>query len=182
MRRLVALSLLAGVIALAILGVVLPLLSLSQGLETRLAQNTLMIGRLSGGETYLAELADRRDKLSTEVAEYQAFFSARSLPLSAAIIQDRVRQAIDSEGGKTRSTQVMAPGEAATESEIVIRANFTGSYKAVVETVFKLEDSKPFLIVRRLSIRAGVTRSEREADQEVLVVLDVLGHHQKLSE
>ena len=170
--RLLALALLAGVLAVAALGVAAPLAGRWAQLEDQRAQAADMLARLRAiaaeHDARAAQLAQAR-KTITDAGLY---LKAESRALAGARMGELVRQVVERHGGEVRSVRVVEGGEADQKAgRVALNVAMRGAWAQLFPVLHDLETGEPYLFMRSFTISArGRRRPGRTGDEETPVL------------
>lgn len=150
MRRLSALAILIGVLAVLYLVAIAPLVGAwseaGEGVAAagrRLAQ----VAALAGGAVELeAGLAARR-------AASAGLFGGASDALAAAQVQDRLKAAAEEAGATLSSVQVLPAADDGPFRRVVLKAELEAPLPALQRLLHSLESARPTLVIDSLSLR-----------------------------
>ncbi len=120
--------------------------------------------------------------------DFKAFyFDAATLSLAGATLQQRVQDMVKAAGARLVSTQILPQTLGEQPPKVQVRIQLQGSTDALLEILYQLEASRPFLFVGQVSIRSMVqpargnprnrrARARRAVPPEDLTVrLDIYG-------
>jgi general secretion pathway protein M len=89
--------------------------------------------------------------------ELKAFyFDGATLSLAGATLQQRVQDIVKEAGGRLVSTQILPENPGEQPPRVQVRIQMQGSTDALLEVLYQLEASRPFLFVDQVSIRSMV--------------------------
>jgi general secretion pathway protein M len=176
-RRKAALGFLAAAIAAAIAAFALPLWLAHQHYDEALEDIDRRLVRYE-------RLAAARPALQQKLEAVRAlgsrkyFLKASAPSLSAAEIQERVRQFVEGQGGRLISVQVAQPRDEGSFRQVTVtvqaNANISGAHKIL----HAIESGEPYLFVDALTIRAQVPPGFKPApgfEPEMFIQLDISG-------
>jgi general secretion pathway protein M len=122
----------------------------------------------------------------TKQTDNNQFFKRSSYALASADLQQLIKDAINNAGAQATSTQVIAEKKEGQFSQIGIRLQLSATIVALKEILYKIENSRPILIVDTLRIRPTKGKYDRKLrkrmETDVLTItLEVSGYmqHQK---
>ncbi len=178
--RLAAVALLLAVLGSAYVFTVPPLLGRYADNREAIAQSRQMLIQYQ-------QIGRSREGLQAQITELNGRKSARGAyltggtdALAAAELQDRVKNVIESNGGKLRSIQTV-PGKADEGfKRVTIRVQLSGTTSALYKVLYRLESSTPFLFLDNLDIgnRRARRRRQKNANPnpELRVRFDLYGY------
>jgi len=177
--RALALALLAGVLLLAAVFGVMPMLERMRDADESLAFNRDIYVRLSQSVRDRATHGERIEALKARIDASGAYLRADTEPLAAAALQERLKQAVGRHGGELRSVQGLPSQPEEGMTRIGLRVVMTGSLGPIFQVLHELESGEPYLFVTDLQIKSARQRRRRaeEAEVELLSVrFDVEGY------
>lgn len=138
------------------------------------------IGKHNYYQEHLADLQDRLQRLNgllstqddleqmleriRQDSSADAYYLPEESPtLAATSLQQRVRQAVESNGGNLVSTQILPVVAEDGFSRVAIRVQMTGDIDAVQKMLYALESARPLSFIDALQIRAQPVRRRRTA-------------------
>ena len=153
MQRWLALGLLlAGILIFSML-VIAPVIG--KGLELHETKNALIF-RLQQYDRILA----RKDAVIASMAQIksqhqeQGYFNNQSTgALASADLQKFIKQTIVEAGGQLTSTQALPVSNKDKFSRITVRVRMTGNSEVLRSVLYKIETSKPLIIIDQIDIR-----------------------------
>ncbi len=151
-KRGIALALLFLVLFILFSGVFFPLIN--QYEEKKLAIQKLE-HRLESYATIIESRNTIIQQVSTlkESIKSSAIFNTQnSIPLAAADMQQRIKNAVANAGGELSSTQNNPQKEMGRLLKISINVRFSGSMRALQTILFELESAKPFMLIDKIKI------------------------------
>ncbi|MGE5506304.1 MAG: type II secretion system protein GspM [Actinomycetota bacterium] len=169
MRRAAAVGLLGLVLAAAWLLLLLPLAGLWTEQADALADARLRLDRLTalaGAAAALdAALAERRQA----GGQGQAWFDEGSDTLVAAVLQDRIKAAVEQAGATLASVRVLPAVQDGPFRRVAVRAQIEATLAPLQRSLWTLEAGRPYLVLDNLSVRA----LRQAADPPLTVQVDV---------
>ena len=176
-RRQAAFSLLAVALAAAIFLVSIPLWLLHRHYDSALEdidQRLVRYERLAASRPQLQRKLD-----AVRAAGSRKYFLKASAPsLSAAEIQERVRQFVEAQGGRLISVQVAQPKEEGRFRQITVTVQANANIGALRKILRATETGEPYLFIDALTVRAQVPPGFKPApgfEPEMFIQLDVSG-------
>lgn len=107
------------------------------------------------------------------------FLKATAVNLAGAELQEMVRSAVESNGGRLGSIQIGQAREEADRRRIPVSVQLVANVQALQRILHALETQTPYLFVDNLSLRTSVFRGFRPTpgvEPEINVQLDVSGY------
>jgi len=129
-------------------------------------------------------LAAARPALQTKLEAVRAmgsrkyFLKASAPSLSAAEIQERVRQFVEVHGGRLISVQVAQPKEEGRFRQMTVTVQANANIGALRKILRAIETGEPYLFIDALTVRAQVPPGFKPApgfEPEMFIQLDVTG-------
>lgn len=158
LRRLFALTLLAGALALAWFAIAAPAIDAygaARATEERLEATLRHRARL---EVELAALKDELTTLTQRQSSIVGFLEASNESIAAAELQSKVRSAVQKAKGELRSAQVLFPQDDDTFRRIILRGEAEMTLPALQRVLHELETATPYLFLDNLDIRLCAAR------------------------
>jgi len=177
-RRQAALGLLAAAVALGVLLVALPLWlahrhydDLLEDIDRRLVRYE----RLSAARPALEKKLEAVRALDSR----RYFLKPGAASLSAAEIQDKVRQLVEGSGGRIISIQPVPPRDEGRFRQVTVTIQANANIMALRKILLQLETNEPYIFVDTLVVRAQVPPGFKPApgtDPEMFVQFDITGY------
>ena len=152
-ERWLALGLLMVVLIMSVLVFFTPLIN--KGLELIDDKNNLVIKLqqyeriLAKKETITANMAD-----ITSQHETQGYFNSQETDaLASAEMQEFIKKTIVEAGGQLSSTQALPINDKENFNRITVRVRMTGNSHVLRTVLYKIETSKPLIIIDQIDIR-----------------------------
>lgn len=172
MRRVSALGIVAAILVFAVV-LVWTAVDATRSQSRALADKRETLGNLrsiiSLRETLQKEIASAR--ASTDSSE---FLTGASEAIIRGNLQSRFTQIAASHGVNVLSVGNAAPLKQGNISYAGLRADFSGTNEAVLSTLFDIETSKPFLVIRNARVRAAASFQANGKQLEPQIVVQVL--------
>jgi len=153
MQRWLALGLLLAVILVFSMLVIAPVIG--KGLELRETKNVLIF-RLQQYDRILA----RKDAVIASLEQIKAqhqeqgYFNNQSTgAMASADLQEFIKKTIVDAGGQLTSTQALPVSNKDKFSRITIRVRMTGNSEVLRSVLYKIETSRPLIIIDQIDIR-----------------------------
>jgi general secretion pathway protein M len=166
-RRWLAVALLVAVVLLISLIIIVPVVS--KGMELNEAKKSLVF-RLQQYERILAN----KEKVMASMTnikqqhDQQGYFNSQSTDaLASAEMQEFIKKAIVEAGGQLSSTQSIPVSSKGDFTRITVRVRMTGNSEVLRSVLYKIETSKPLIVIDQIDIRPvrGVrNRTTRQID------------------
>lgn len=159
LQRWIAVGLLAIVLLAVILAIIVPVVS--KEMELRETKNNLVF-RLQQYERILAKkdtVVASMDNIKQQQKQQGYFNSQETDALASAEMQEFIKKAIVDAGGQLSSTQALPVSNKDKFSRITVRVRMTGNSEVLRAVLYKIETSKPLIIIDQIDIRP--TRGKR---------------------
>lgn len=160
-QRWLALSLLAVVLMLVLLGVIMPLVAKALALNEEKASLLFRLQRYQ-------RIIDRKDEVFANIDKLKAgyrrqgYFSRQeTAPLASADLQQVIKNAIATAGGQLTSTQVLPPKKDGEFTGIAVKVRMSGDIRALRSVLYQIETAMPLLVIDELDVRPQRGRRNR---------------------
>lgn len=176
-RRKAALAFLALVVALGVALVALPVWLAHRHYDTVLEdidRRLVRYERLSASRPALEKKLEAVRALGSR----KYFLKAGAASLSAAEIQDKVRQLVEGSGGRIISVQPAAPRDEGRFRQVTVTIQANANIMALRKILLQLETSEPYVFVDTLVVRAQVPPGFKPSpgmDPEMFIQFDITG-------
>lgn len=177
-RRKAALGLLAAAVALGVVLVALPLWlahrhydDLLEDIDRRLVRYE----RLSAARP----APEKKLEAVRALDSRKYFLKSGAASLSAAEIQDKVRQLVEGSGGRIISIQPAPPRDEGRFRQVTVTIQANANIMALRKILLQLETNEPYIFVDTLVVRAQVPPGFKPApgtDPEMFVQFDITGY------
>jgi general secretion pathway protein M len=176
-RRNAALGLLVGLVLAGVALIALPLWLAHRHYDEALED---LDRRLVRYERMAAARPALQQKLEAvrAVGSRKYFLKASAPSLSAAEIQERARQFVESNGGRLISVQVAQPKDDGRFRQVTVTVQANANIAATRRILYALEAGEPYLFVDSFTIRTQVPPGFKPApgfEPEMFIQLDVSG-------
>ena len=177
-RRKAAIGFAAGVAALLLVALALPLWFAHQHYDDALEDIDKRLVRYE-------RLAAARPQLEQKLEGVRAlgsrkyFLKASTASLSAAEVQDRVRQFIESAGGRVISVQMGTPRDEGRFKQVPVTVQANANIMVSRRILHALETNEPYLFVDSLVVRAQVPPGYKPPpgfEPEMFIQIEVSGY------
>jgi general secretion pathway protein M len=181
--RLAAIGILLALIALFLLGVVYPLMSLQKEYQESAAELRFRLERLQHVASGKDALNQRLENIKSLARRNEAFLPTNTASLASADLQTRIKQAVGEAGGELSSTQVIPERAEENAVRVGVKVRLTGSTVTLLKILQSFEAGKPYLFIDNLNIRPirmGINPRERNQtiEDRLSVDFDVVGFMQ----
>ena len=163
--RLLALTILAGLVAIIWIGVAQPLLGVFNGYRESVAEAEEQLPRLQRLAAMTPSLKAQLAQIRRDPSARTRQLSGRSDALAAADLQNRVSKIAGSHGIVLRSTQILPPADEEGFRRIAVRVALEGDTTILQKLIYALETSPTLLFIDNVEIRSrggGRVRRTRE--------------------
>ena len=164
-QRWLALALLAFVILIVGAAFIVPLVT--KALELNEEENELIF-RLQRYQRIINRKEDVFDNINKIKADYktQGYFSSQgTVALASADLQQVIKNAIASAGGRLTSTQVLPSKNEGEFTLIAVKVRMSGDIEVLRSVLYRIETSVPLLVIDELDIRPERGRRNRQTRQ-----------------
>lgn len=177
-QRLLAVALLVVAVAIALSVLLLPVLLLHKHYDDTIADLTDRLERYARVAAQAPEYRKALDAMREK--DGRRFFLKNTAPnLAGAELQEQVRAAIESNGGRITTSQNQAPREEGRFRQIIVTVQFFASTPALQKILYALEAQPPYLSVENMTLRPlNAFRGFKPGpgqEPEINVQLDVAG-------
>lgn len=181
-QRLLALTILAGLLIVAYLVFVLPFMMMSDSYEERIDR---LSRHLAGSRQILAEGSTAKEQLrQVALAERRnGYYLESDRPaLAAAELQRRIKQIVEQFGGSIVSSQAMGGKEDNGLRTVVLRVNMRMDLPSFEKILYSLQSQPPVLMLDNVTIVARPSGSTARwsgsaaAQQELDASMDLMGY------
>ncbi|WP_295442030.1 type II secretion system protein GspM [uncultured Thiodictyon sp.] len=172
--------------ALLIAAVAVPWLERIGRLDTAIVSAVDQLGRYQRLVATLPGLRTELEQVNSN-QDFKAFyFDAPTPALAGAALQRKVQDIVTAARGRLISTQLLPEEKAEQPARVRLRLQIQGSTDTLVEILYQLDRSRPFLFVEQVSVRSAaradapghpvpVRRPGANETGELTVRLDVFG-------
>ncbi len=177
-RRRAAIGFLAAAVVLAVAVVAMPLWLAHRHYDRALAdidQRLTRYERLSAARPAL----ERKLEAVKAMGSRRYFLKASAASLSAAEIQERVRQFVDGNGGRMISVQTGQPREDGRFRQVTVTVQLNASTPALRRILLAMETAEPYVFVDSLMVRSQVPpgyKAPPGMDAEMFIQLEISGY------
>jgi general secretion pathway protein M len=182
-RRWLALGLLFLVILILVSTIIWPIIDQSRQNKHKIENLTQRLQRYKQVAAGKKQVIRKLNKAKTKQTETNQFFKRKSYALASADLQQLIKDAINNAGAQATSTQVIAEKKDGQFTRIGIRLQLSANIAALKQILYKIEVSRPILIVDTLRIRPTKGKYDRKLrkrmETDVLTItLEVSGYMQ----
>jgi general secretion pathway protein M len=178
-QRVLAIALLVAAIIAVLSLLLVPLVLLHKHYDDRIAALT---DRLERYRRVAAQAPEYRKSLEAmRERDSRRFFLKNTAPnLAGAELQELVRAAIESNGGRITTSQNQSPRDEGRFRQITVSVQFFASTPSLQKILYSLESGPPYLLVENMTLRPlNAFRGFKPApgqEPEVNVQLDAAGY------
>jgi len=182
-RRWLALGLLVLVVLVVVITIIWPVFEQANQNKQKIDYLTKRLERYKRVAAGKPQVLEKLGRLKAKQIKNNQFFKEQSHALASAELQQLVKDAINQAAGVVTSTQVIAAKNQGQFAQVGIRVQLTASITALKDILYKIEATRPILIVDSLRIRSSKGRYDRklrrrvETDQ-LTITLEVSGYMQ----
>lgn len=177
-RRKAAIGFLAAAIVTAVAAIALPLwlshMHYDEALDD-IDRRLVRYERLAAARPALQQKLEAVRALGSR----KYFLKASAASLSAAEIQERVRQFVEGQGGRLISVQVAQPKEEGSFRQVTVTVQANANIAATRKILHAVETGEPYLFVDSMTIRSQVPPGFKPApgfEPEMFIQLDISGY------
>jgi general secretion pathway protein M len=152
LRRVLALTLLLAAVALVATGIVLPAVERYQALAGSVADNEAALARFTAAAARLPRLEAEDAALKRALAAQDGFLKATNDSLIAAELQNRIKRAVEANGGQLKSTQILPMSDENGFRKVTARVEIAGDTGALARIWYEMETGAPFLFIDEFDI------------------------------
>ncbi len=186
-RRWLALSLFLLVTLILVMTIIWPIVDQSRQNKQKIESLSMRLQRYKQVAAGKQQVVEKLDSSKARLDKNNQFFKSKSYALASADLQQLVKDAIKQSGGLVTSTQVIPETNEGQFDRVAIRIQLSASITALKEILYKVESSRPMLIVDNLRIRSskGVydRKLRKRVETDVLTItLEVFGYMQHIEE
>ncbi len=136
-------------------GIAWPWLQRMQQLDGRIAESEDQLGRLRRLVATLPALRDELQKVNNN-EDFKAFyFDAPTSALAGAELQRKVQDIVTEAKGRLISTQLLPEKKDEHPTRVLVRTQIQGSTDTLLDVLYQLELSRPFLFIDQVSVRSS---------------------------
>ncbi len=162
LRRALAVALLVAAVALIATGMVLPAVERFEAIADGVSDTTAALARFSAVAARLPRLEAEDAALKKAFAAQDGFLKATNDSLIAAELQNRIKSAVERNGGQLKSTQILPTRDENGVRKIGARVEITGNADAISRIWYEMETGAPFLFIDSFDIEGRqVPRRDR---------------------
>lgn len=176
-RRNAALALLAAALALALVAVGVPLWLAHRHYDRALEDIDQRLVRYERLAAARPELAKKLEAVSA-MGSRKYFLKSNAASLSAAELQEKVRQLVEGNGGRTISVQGVPSREEGKFRQVTVTIQANANIVALRKILPQLETAEPYVMVDALTVRAQVPPGYKPnpgMEPEMFVQFDISG-------
>jgi general secretion pathway protein M len=176
--RVAAVALLVAVLGCAYVYVVVPLLTAYEETDRAIADARELLARFER----IAATRTAHENQATELRRRQTaqgyYLAGGTDAMVAAELQDRVKAAIEGNGGTLRSIQPLPGQVEGNFRRVTIRLQMMATTESLARVLYVLEAGSPILFLDNVDVQARRSRRTAEAEQEVMLTvgLDLYGY------
>lgn len=160
-----ALAIAAGLLAVAYLSIVQPLLGAYGGMREELADLTMQRSHLEKIASEVPRLQSAVEAMKRSAADTGLWLSDPSDAVAAASLQTRLQRLAAAEGAEVSSVESLSPKVQDAFHRVGVRTTLTGDLAALTGIVRGLTTSQPPLFVENLDVRNNGLTSRQMPDR-----------------
>ncbi len=166
-RCLKSLALLGVILALVLAAILVPWWQKMSFYGERIDQMAMRIGKFESMLARKPALERELQELRKQQNRTHYHLSAQTPALAAADLQQRVKRAVEGNGGQLVSTQNLTDPKDEKLVEVVIRVRMNGDASSIARVLHELESGKPLLLIDNLTIRSSKRYRGRGRNRQV---------------
>jgi General secretion pathway protein M. len=175
MSRLAAVGLLLVVIAAVYSLVIAPLWGTYTDNRDRIAEQQDLLQRYQRLAANATNLSHRLAVLRKQPVSGEGYLQGDNETLVAAQLQSRIRNVVQTSGGKLTSTQVLAGVDEAGFRRIGVRVTMTADITDLQEVLHSLEGARPYLFLDNVDISGEQSRGREGRGNALTVSFEAYG-------
>jgi general secretion pathway protein M len=180
-QRAAALLILLGVIAILFSVTILPVLIASSNLRDSIDELGFRMQKYQNIASMEVPLKNQLTRLESQRVSKEDLLNGESTAITGANLQELFKQRVQQSGGRLQSTQILPESYQGSLERIAIKANFTGSIKALQKTLYNIEYQQPLLFVDNIEIRSRTTRrrsrrTQTQPTEMLTVTMEIAGY------
>jgi general secretion pathway protein M len=147
---------------LVLAAVALPWLQRMEGLDESISAAEDQLLRYRRLVATLPMLRAELDKVNSN-RDFKAFyFSAKTPALAGADLQRKVQDIVSAAQGRLISTQLLPEEKEEQPARVRLRTQIQGSTDTLLQVLYRIEESRPFLFVEQVSVRSSARPEQPE--------------------
>ncbi|MDD5034550.1 MAG: type II secretion system protein GspM [Methylococcaceae bacterium] len=151
--QLSALGLLIGVLILAYVAVLNPLMAIGGDYSERIEELEFKLQKMRKTAAEKEHWLKRLEEIKQQGETEGRFISRDTAALASADLQTRIKEAVNQAGGELISTQVIPERKEEQFTRIAVKLRMTGSTPMLRDVLHAFESGNPILFVENLNIR-----------------------------
>lgn len=177
--KIIALVILMLAVTTVMAAVIVPVVLLHRYYDATIEDKTMQLSRYY-------KIASMSGDLRKNISEIKLkgsagyYLKSTNPSLAAAEMQELAKGAIESNGGKLTSIQILPYKDESSYRRITVNLQFTGSLGALKKILYALESSRPYLLIENFTVRSSTSFTGRAApniDPELNVQFDLAGYN-----
>jgi general secretion pathway protein M len=173
-QRVLAVLILLALIAVAVIGVAIPLRKAHAKYDNRLDEIVDKTARFQRVAKQRTQLADTLNAMRTKDANRFTLKNSAA-NLAGAELQDIVRAAVELQGGRINTIQISTPREESGHRVYVVSTTFQGTALQLQRILHSTEAREPYVFIDTLTVRSLTARGVKPVpgqEQFVLVTME----------
>ena len=146
-------ALLLGVVLLACVGILGPILSVGRGYGERIDEQEFKLQKLRKIAAEKDYWLNRLEEIKKQGETEGRLISRDTAALASADLQTRIKEAVNQAGGELISTQVIPEHKEEQFTRVAVKLRMTGSTQVLRDVLHSFESGHPILFVENLNIR-----------------------------
>lgn len=180
--RLVAVLLLLVAITLLYIVIVEPTFAAYRNTRLAIEETRNQVHLLEELAALRPALGEQAEALKQRLEEKGAYLSGGTDALAAVALQDRLQDAVKSEGGTIRSIQPLPVTDEGGFRRVAVRVQMAATIGALFNICYELEGGAPLLFIENVDVQSRMVRradanQAQDAEEPVLAIgFDLLGY------
>ena len=176
-RKLLAVAILAGVIALIITLTIAPLWAVNKHYLNNIDELGTRLQILQRAVSASSGLKTQHEQLKRSLASNRHYLDGNTDALAAANLQSVAKRLASSKNMEVLSTQILPARQETGLTRVAIKVRMRGTLANTVELVHGLETGQPYLFLDNVTIRSMIRRRVATAAEQLLNVdFDLIGY------
>ncbi|HUK60140.1 MAG TPA: type II secretion system protein GspM [Stellaceae bacterium] len=161
LRRALALALFVAALVLVAMGVVWPAIASFDTLAASVVDSEAALQRFTAVAARLPRLEAENATLKRAFATQGGFLQATNESLIAAELQNRIKRAVEANGGQLKSTQILPIADENGMRRVTARVEVQGNTAALQRIWYEMETGTPYLFINTFDIESRQVRRDR---------------------
>ncbi|MCF6281953.1 MAG: type II secretion system protein GspM [Candidatus Polarisedimenticolaceae bacterium] len=172
-RRTLALTILLTLVALFLIGIVMPLQKHFADYDTSIEQLEFRLGKLQQIARLQAPLKNQLKQLQVINDKSRDLIKGKSEALAGANLQELSKEVLRSTGSRLESSQMLPVIVEEKLQRITLRIQFSATIATLQRVLYTLESNRPLLFIEEISIKTRQTRRTQQRSNNIATPLEV---------